>query len=161
MSKILSILLLTALLGSCNNHPDTEKLQARIDSLEKKLAGSYRPGFGEFMSSIQVHHAKLWFAGLNENWELAGFEMHEITENLDAIKKYQAERPESGSLDLMKPASDSVDRAISRKNLASFKNSYVIFTNACNDCHKKVGYNYNEVKIPETMPFSNQVFKKE
>jgi hypothetical protein len=65
------------------------------------------------MSSIQVHHARLGFTGLNENWELAGFEMHEIAEDLDAIKKYQPERPESELPDLMKPASDSVNRAIS------------------------------------------------
>jgi hypothetical protein len=44
------------------------------------------------MSSIQVHHAKLWFAGQNQNWELADFEMHEIAGIDDAIKEYQSER---------------------------------------------------------------------
>ena len=69
-------------------------LQSRIDSLEIKLATTYKPGFGEFMSSIQAHHAKLWFAGKNQNWELADFEMHEIGETLDAIKEYQNAREE-------------------------------------------------------------------
>jgi hypothetical protein len=64
----------------------TAALQSRIDSLEKKIAATYKPGFGEFMSSIQIHHAKLWFAGKNQNWELADFEMHEIGETIDAIK---------------------------------------------------------------------------
>ena len=35
------------------------------------------PGFEEFMSNIQAHHAKLWFAGQNHNWKLADFEIHE------------------------------------------------------------------------------------
>jgi hypothetical protein len=41
----------------------TRALQSRIDSLEKKLASTYKPGFGEFMSSIQIHHAKLLVCG--------------------------------------------------------------------------------------------------
>jgi len=49
---------------------------------------SYKPGFGEFMGGIQVHHEKLWFAGTNQNWKLAGFEIHEIKESMDDIRKY-------------------------------------------------------------------------
>jgi hypothetical protein len=84
-------------------------LQSRIDSLEKKIAATYKPGFGEFMSSIQVHHAKLWFAGQNQNWELADFEMHEIAETIDAIKEYQTEREESKKVDMLKPSLEAVN----------------------------------------------------
>jgi hypothetical protein len=80
---------------SCNHSTgNTEVLEKRIDSLEKKLAASYTPGLGEFMSSIQVHHAKLWFAGQAQNWELANFEIAEIKESLDAIPLYCANRRE-------------------------------------------------------------------
>jgi hypothetical protein len=65
---------------ACNQpSPKIEVLRGRIDSLELKVADAYKPGFGEFMGNIQVHHNKLWFAGQNENWKLAGFELHEIS----------------------------------------------------------------------------------
>ena len=32
---------------------------------------SYAPGLGEFMTATQLRHAKLWFAGRMNNWDLA------------------------------------------------------------------------------------------
>ncbi len=34
----------------------------------------YQPGMGELMTTIQLHHAKLWFAGKNANWALAAYD---------------------------------------------------------------------------------------
>lgn len=97
MKKI--IFLLIAVLSGCNPQAGQIKvLQKRVDSLNAKLADTYKPGFGEFMSSIQIHHNKLWFAGQNKNWKLADFEVHEIMESVEAIQKYQTERKESQML---------------------------------------------------------------
>lgn len=147
-------------LFSCGENNNTKNPEARIDSLEKKLNDTYKPGFGEFMSMIQVHHAKLWFAGLSQNWKLADFEIHEIMESVAAIKKYEIERSESKSIPMIEPALDSVSAAIQQKNLAQFKNSFVLLTNTCNKCHQAVNYSFNDVKIPDSPPFSNQVFQK-
>jgi cytochrome c peroxidase len=145
---------------ACNQQPDNSKLlQSRIDSLEKKLATTYKPGFGEFMSNIQIHHAKLWFAGKNQNWELADFEMHEIAETLDAIKEYQTEREESKKVDMLKPSLDAVNDAIEKRDSALFNSSYLLLTNTCNSCHKAVNFGFNVVKVPDTPPFSNHAFK--
>jgi len=134
-------------------------LLSRIDSLEKKVAATYKPGFGEFMSSIQVHHAKLWFAGQNQNWELADFEMAEISESIDAIKEYQTEREESKKVDMLKPSLDAVKDAIDKKDSSLFNSSYLLLTSSCNNCHKAVNFGFNVVKVPEIPPFSNQAFK--
>src|SRR4051812_46176182 len=45
--------------------------------------GDYAPGLGEVMSRVQQHHAKLYFAGKAENWDLASYELDEIKEGLD------------------------------------------------------------------------------
>jgi hypothetical protein len=159
--KIFYFSALLIVITSCNqNNKETKELQARMDSLEQKINDGYKPGFGEFMSGIQVHHAKLWFAGTNENWGLADFEVHEIMESVDAIKKYQTERPESKAISMLGPALDSVNASIQQKNLPQFKNNFVLLTNTCNACHKAVNYSFNEVKIPDSPPFSNQVFEK-
>src|SRR6266542_205959 len=97
------------ILTGCNQ-PDKEvqQMQTKIDSLQKQLTETYRPGFGEFMSGIQMHHAKLWFAGENQNWSLADFEVHEIQESLDGIKEFCKDRPEVKSMGMINPAIDSV-----------------------------------------------------
>ena len=158
--KLTILLLLIIALFSCSQPTDnTMVLQNRIDSLESKLANTYIPGFGEFMTNIQAHHAKLWFAGQNENWKLAEFEVHEIMESLDAIQKYQTDRKESRGIEMINPALDSINIAIGEENLERFKYSYTLLTNTCNNCHRATDFAFNVVKIPETSPFSNQDFR--
>lgn len=152
--------LITAVLFSCN-HSATNKLalQQRIDSLDYKLAHTYKPGFGEFMTGVQTHHAKLWFAGQNQNWELAGFEINEIKESINGIREYCTDRYETGSIGIIDPAMDSISSAIQHKSLSQFKSSYVLLTNTCNECHRATSHAFNVIKIPDTPPFSNQDFK--
>ena len=131
----------------------------RIDSLEHEFTDTYKPGLGEFMSSIQIHHAKLWFAGQKQNWALADFEIHEIIESIDDIKKYETDRPETKGIDMIKPALDSVRHSIEEKSSTLFNRSYILLTNTCNTCHVDNKFEFNVVKVPESPPFSNQSFE--
>jgi len=83
----LNAVIFCLILLSCNQHANNN-LQTKIDSLQSVIDKSYKPALGEFMSNIQVHHAKLWFAGQNRNWELADFEITEIKEAMQGIKNY-------------------------------------------------------------------------
>src|ERR1700753_2784811 len=112
-----------AQLSSCNN--DTAAMQAKIDSLNSKLSRTYKPGLGEFMMGIQVHHAKIWFAGKNQNWPLADFEAGEIKETLDDIRLYCTDRPEIKSLPIVYPALDSLNIAIKHKDAAQFEKAFI------------------------------------
>src|ERR1700743_1773713 len=117
MKKLLTFIGLAMLAACSNGGPkgsgDMDILQARIDSLQQQLDNAYRPGLGEFMSGIQVHHAKLWFAGSAGNWKLADFEVGEITEALDDITLYCKDRPEVTSLPMIMPPVDRVSAAVS------------------------------------------------
>jgi len=153
-------LLLVVVLFACNQAAESNQMvKARIDSLENKLSQSYKPGFGEFMTGIQSHHAKLWFAGQNQNWKLADFEVHEIMESLDDIKKYEVDRKESQNIGMLNPAIDSINKAIKEKNMAQFKSSYTLLTNTCNNCHVASEFEFNVVKVPDISTFSNQDFE--
>lgn len=154
----LLVVVLMAAFTACTNS-NTTTLQAKIDSLNQQLAQAYKPGLGEFMSGIQVHHAKLYFAGKNQNWKLADFEMGEIKEAVDDIKKYCTDRPEVKSLPILYPALDSVNNAIKAKSLQSFETSFLFLTNSCNSCHKNTHHEFNVIKVPDTPPFNNQDFK--
>lgn len=159
MKKVL-IVFTVFILFSCQQHNGNEAvMQNRIDSLESKLANTYKPGFGEFMSYVQSHHAKLWYAGENKNWKLANFEMDEIRETIDDIKKYETDRKETQLISMIYPALDSVTSAINLKNVTQFKSSFTQLTNTCNACHQAAKFEFNVVKVPTTQMFTNQDFK--
>ena len=133
-------------------------LQNRVDSLETQLAQTYKPGFGEFMSAIQSHHTKLWFAGLHSNWELADFEIHELIEIFDDIQNYETDRMESRSIPIIYAPLDSINFAIQQKKQKLFQRDFNLLTNTCNACHREVNFGFNVVTIPQFNPFANQDF---
>jgi len=155
-----TFIFLSTLIIACDDQQQTVKqFQSRIDSLQQQIDKSYKPGFGEFMGSIQVHHEKLWFAGINQNWKLADFEIGEIKESLEDIQTYCTDRPERKSLTMIDRPLDSISYAIQQKDEALFKKSFITLTNTCNNCHRTTEHEFNVIKIPDTPPFSNQEFK--
>jgi hypothetical protein len=148
------VLIIFAGCGESSN----DKLQNKITMLEQKIDSTYKPGFAEFMTNIQIHHAKLWFAGQAGNWKLADFELKEIEENIDNLKKFRSDRKETQMVIMINPQLDSVNLSIEQKNPALFKTSFTSLTHKCNTCHMLVNYGFNKVKIPDTPPFSNQEF---
>lgn len=155
-----TFIFLSTLIIACDDQQQTVKqFQSRIDSLQQQIDKSYKPGFGEFMSSIQVHHEKLWFAGINQNWKLADFEINEIKESLEDIQTYCTDRPERKSLTMIDRPLDSISYAIQQKDEALFKKNFITLTNTCNNCHRTTEHEFNVIKIPDTPPFSNQEFK--
>ena len=106
-AKPLLLILYVMMFATCSqSNSNQAALQAQVDSLKLQLAQTYKPGLGEFMMGIQVHHAKIWFAGKNKNWALAGFEIDEIKETLEDVKKYCTDRPEIKSLPIIYLCSD-------------------------------------------------------
>jgi hypothetical protein len=157
----LFLLLFSFISITCNERSASNNLQLQIDSLNQKLSNSYSPGLGEFMSGIQVHHAKLWFAGKNENWKLADFEIHEIMEAVEDIQKYNTDRPEIKSIGMISASLESINAAIVQKDPMAFRSGFIVLTNTCNSCHQATDHGFNVIKIPDSPPFSNQEFKAE
>ena len=152
---------LIAVVSCSNNNEQVQSLQTRVDSLQNQLNQTYSAGFGEMMTNIQIHHAKLWFAGKNKNWDLAKYEIDELKETFDDIQKYQKARSESEMVPMIIPAIDSVTTTIENENLSQFESSFKYLTNTCNDCHLATGHDYNVIVVPQTMPFTNQKFTPE
>lgn len=161
MRKIFMIVIIIAIIAiSCDNKTGKDNNFTEVsDSLQKKSADTYTPGLGEFMTSIQTHHAKLWFAGINKNWPLAEFEIGEIEEILEDIRHFNSERTEVKSLPMIQPAIDSVSSAVTNKNPDAFKSAFTLLTATCNNCHKTTDHAFNVVTIPTAPPVTNQDFK--
>lgn len=158
MSLIAVTLLIAHLISCTQSGPSTDALQAQVQRLQQRLDSAYTPGLGEFMSGIQVHHEKLWFAGKAANWELADFELGEIKESLDDIRHYCTDRPEVASLPMILPPLDSLAAAVKKQDPAAFKSGFTLLTTTCNNCHQATKHGYNVIQVPTTPPFSNQVF---
>lgn len=159
MKTFITLFALFTLLACNQQTAKVQQLQNRVDSLETKLSEAYKPGFGEFMMNIQAHHSKLWFAGQNENWQLAKFEIDEIKESFDDIRKFETDREESQLIPMIEPALDSITSAIQKKDIRSFKGNFEFLTSSCNDCHVAAQFDYNVIRTPESSSFTNQDFK--
>lgn len=164
--KFFFLLIPAMFIISCNEGHTTLKtlqseinyLNAKNDSLEKKMQ-SIKPGLGDLMLEIQVHHNKLYFAGMAANWPLAQFEHDEIMEILKQAEAIEQERSEVKLFKVMiYPQLDSLQLSIKMKNEDRFTSCYTNLTNACNNCHTNTKYSFNKIVIPEHPPYSNQEF---
>ncbi|HVZ95802.1 MAG TPA: hypothetical protein VG847_02930 [Chitinophagaceae bacterium] len=127
------------------------------DSLHK-LVAQYAPGLGEIMGGIQTHHAKLWFAAINDNWGLAQYEIDELKERFEQARDIE-NRPEVKMIPMIYPAIDSVGAAIKEKSLDKFKSSFQLLTATCNSCHSDNNFSFNVITIPTAPPVTNQDFR--
>jgi hypothetical protein len=118
----------------------------------------YKPGMGELMSSIQLHHAKLWFAGENNNWPLAAYNQSLITNNFKRIQLYHGGTFEAKAAYMIDPAMDSLRNAIVRKDRLAFEISFRFLTTSCNNCHIVTRHAFNVITTPTIAPIGNQDF---
>jgi hypothetical protein len=125
-------------------------------------AKPYVPSLADLMLTIQLRHAKLWFAGSASNWELAGFVIHEIEEGLEGMAKLHPIYKDvpTGKMieDTMKAPVEEVEEAIEDRNRAAFIRAYDKLTAACNACHQASNHAFIVIRRPATSPFPNQSF---
>lgn len=166
MKFFLLVIPVLFLFGCTEEHTQLKMLQLEInylnvknDSLEKEIQ-SIKPGLGDLMLNIQVHHNKLWFAGRAENWPLAQFEHDEIIEIITQAEAIEKERSEVKLFRVMIfPELDSLQVYIRQKNEPRFDSAFKNLTNACNNCHTDTKFNFNKIIIPDRPPYSNQEFE--
>lgn len=122
------------------------------------------PGLGEYMSGLQLHMAKMWFAAEASNWDLANYELHETSETMDAVAGLNVSRNNVDiSVEIKSVLGSQImnlQRAIDEQSLTAFTASYNKALSACNDCHNSFGYRFIHVTTPSAPPVTNQVWEK-
>jgi hypothetical protein len=141
------------------------KLAALQDSLkrvqaETATAKETAPGLGEYMTTIQLHAGKLWFAAKAANWQLAEYELDELKETMEAAKALNAEKGGvkiSNVLDaVLQTQVAQLAESIKRKSSAEFQKSYDETLSACNGCHTESGHRFIQIVRPSAPPVTNQ-----
>ncbi len=163
MKKIsLPALSLTVILLSCTNNPNCGEmriaLEKKVDSLNAFIQ-KMKPGLGELMLGVQLHHEKLWFAGTAKNWKLAEFEIGEIKETVEQAKQIETDRPETKNLNLLTSPINAVSEAVASQDVEKFKRGYENLTNTCNSCHQLNHFEFNVIKMPTAPPVTDQEFE--
>ena len=135
------------------------------DSLERvqadvQTAKDLAPGLGEYMTTIQLHAGKLWFAAKATNWELADYELDELKETMEAAKALNAEKNGvkiSNILDaVLQTQVAQLADSIKRNSSGEFQKSYDETLSACNGCHTETGYKFIHIVRPSAPPVTNQ-----
>jgi len=117
----------------------------------------YMPHLGQMKLTNQIYHTKLYYAGSEQNWDLAEFYTHELTESLEDIIHYY---PEYEGLKIKKLATKTalrqvqkLEKALESKSLVEFQEGYVQLTNSCNACH--VATQHQFIKMLQKGDFQN------
>ena len=122
----------------------------------------YAPGLGEFMTATQLRHAKLWFAGRMNNWDLAAYEIDEIKEGLEEAEKQFPTHDGIPVGEMIKtlidPAIEEIEKAVGARSSAKFSVAYDKLTSACNTCHTGANKPFIRIQRPTSSPLSNQNF---
>ncbi len=144
------------------NNRDLAALQESLKRAQAELATAREsmPGLGEYMTTIQLHAGKLWFAAKASNWELAQYELDELKETMEAAKGLNAEKNGvkiSSVLDsVLQTQVAELDKSIKSKSPAEFQKSYDETLSACNGCHTEAGYKFIHIVRPSAPPVTNQ-----
>jgi hypothetical protein len=150
-------------------HSKTAEYDRTIDGLRDSLAvvrtnvnklKDEAPGLGEYMTTFQLHMAKLWFAAQAANWGLAQYELGELTETMVAAEALHAIKNNVNTAGVIQSVREtqvkSLQKSLEGRNKSAFVHSYNRTVETCNSCHRAVGYGFIHITRPTSPPVSNQ-----
>ncbi len=157
---------------TASNSADAERQSRVLANVSDSLAFTRRtvdslraqtPGLGEYMSSIQLHVAKLWFAGQASNWALARYELDELAENMEGAEALHAKRDSVDISSVLASVRQTqlplLKTSINGRNARGFADAYGQTLAACNGCHRPAGYPFIHIITPTREPVTNQEWK--
>ena len=111
----------------------------------------------DIMSTVQFRHSKLWTAGQQKNWELAGYELELVKTNLTEAIAFYTDIPVE-NIRMIDPPIKSTESAITARDGAAFRKAFGDLTTGCNSCHQSTGRGFIVMTVPTASPFGNQSF---
>jgi hypothetical protein len=129
-----------------------------------RLAAPFNPSFGDLMNTlVRPRHAKLGLIGREQNWTLAGYELHQLKDALSNIAKWRPWFRNESVSELMESmtgdAIKALDEAIGAGDANLFTQAYSRLTDGCNGCHTALNHGYVVIKVPDQSAFRNQDFR--
>jgi hypothetical protein len=153
----------SVMLARAQSSPPNAQPAAPAQTQVPNLPKVYLPGLGEFMLTIQIHHAKLWHAAKAGNWPLAAYQLSEMKEVFaevqDQVPKYK-DIPVGDMIDAVVTGPiAALEKAVEDKKFKEFSAAFDKLTAACNDCHKAGSRPFITVRRPTRSTFDNEEFR--
>ena len=118
----------------------------------------YIPRLTEIMNVIQSQHMKLWLAGTARNWDLAAFELTQLTDSQAEAARFYTGIPSTNIVKLTETIK-AISDAIGAKDKQQFSRAFEGLTEGCNACHRSMGRAFIVIRAPAAdRPFGNQSF---
>ncbi|MCC5942256.1 MAG: hypothetical protein JJU37_12010 [Balneolaceae bacterium] len=160
---IITTLLLSVMSSACNSLPDhqtvneDELLTDPIGSqdwltgnLEEKLETitDHLRGFDMAMVETGYRHVELFWAGQDENWDYAKYQVEKLQLAIERGLERRPARAASAEqyIQLALPA---MEEAIEERDVETFNREFEVFTQSCNACHHAEQVPHFNVQIPE------------
>ena len=165
IAVLLSVLPGTAVPQDATIQSELEALRKQVEELSNLAVRTQ----SHIMVDVEYHFSNLWFAGRNEQWELASFYLRETDSHLGWTVRVRPVRSirGGGSVDL-RPFQQSIEQsgfaqlesAIEQEDVGDFEAAYRQTLTQCYACHQASGFGYLEHHIPE-MPLSPLMLQPE
>jgi len=117
---------------------DTEKF--------KTIAGQLR-GFDATMVEVGYRYQELYWAGQDENWDYASYQVEKIETTLKNGFEPRPKREKSG-IHFLHYVLPELKKTIESRDTTSFNKGFVMLTSNCNSCHIMEKVPFLTVKVP-------------
>jgi len=140
------IVLFTGIFSCSRNNPQGEWI---VGSKEEQVIITEKHFRGLDVAMLEIGHRyqELYWAGQDENWEYASYQLDKIKLTLANAIERRPLREESGDYFLKNDLPGMAD-AVSKMDSAVFNNAFRVFTISCNSCHAKEKVSYFNVQVP-------------
>src|SRR5215472_262404 len=142
----------------------TELVAAQTPSEDKVVPPPYRPSLADLMNTtVQPRHVKLAFAGREQNWALAAYELKQLSDAFDRLSlqwpQWRQQRIVELVETIVRDPLFQLDFAVKNKDEAKFAEYYGHLTDACNACHQAALQTPVVIQDPKESMFPDQDFR--
>ena len=116
--------------------------EEKIETIEKQFRG-----FDMAMVETGYRYQELYWAGQDENWEYAKYQLEKIRKTIDNGLERRPKRAASAQA-FLNVTLPEMQRAIDSKDLPTFNQDFETLTLNCNSCHEKEKVPHFVVKTP-------------
>lgn len=144
------LIIASLLLWSCGNNQEQNAQgewikgteQEKLETIEKQFRG-----FDMAMVETGYRYQELYWAGQDENWEYANYQLKKIRKAVEQGLERRPKRAKSAE-HFLTVTLPEMGKAIEKRDTAIFNENFQILTNSCISCHAMEKVPHFTVKEP-------------
>ena len=149
MRTILFYFFTLILIVSCNEKNDSKGLTwLNLPDNEKfKVIEKQFRGFDKTMVEVGYRYNELYWAGEDQNWELALYHLEKIDQAINLGLERRPKRKESAQI--IFPVLEELVQITKSKDRIRFREGFKVLQQTCRNCHQAEGVSFFKAGIPK------------